>query len=116
MQTSARLQSTGLLDQSLIWASILYKTSGTNVIYKSNNVSSITDEATGKVKVNFTVATPDVNYTVLTSVGGSDTGYLDVQGAVRIGQRATTYVQCSTVTGNAGSYTDTDRINVVIIV
>lgn len=115
MQTSARLQSTGLLDQSLIWASVLYNSASTNTVYKSSNVSSITDEATGKVKVNFTVATPDANYTVLTSVGGAS-AYADIQGAVRLGQRTTTYVQASTVTGNAGSYADADRINVVIIV
>lgn len=116
MQTSARLQSTGLLGQSLIWASVLYNSASTNTIYRSNNVSSITDEATGKVKVNFTVATPDANYTVLTSVGNGSAGYADIQGSVRLGQRSTTYVQASTVTGNAGSYADADRVNVVIIV
>ena len=115
MQRSARLQSTGLLASSLIWASVLYNSASTNTIYKSNNVSSITDEATGKVKVNFTIATSDTNYTVLTSVGGAS-GYTDVQPGVRLGQRTTTYVQCATVTGNEGSYVDADRINVVVLI
>ena len=49
---------------------------GTNTvaIRASGNVSSITDDGTGRYRVNFTTAMPDVNYATMLSHGYNGTG------------------------------------------
>jgi hypothetical protein len=44
---------------------------GTPAIREDGNVSSITDDGAGNYRVNFTTALPDVNYSVVGTVGGT---------------------------------------------
>ena len=46
---------------------------GTVAIRASGNVSSITDNATGNYRVNFTTAMPDANYSVNVTIGSTST-------------------------------------------
>ena len=62
---------------------------GTVAIRESGNVSSITDNGTGKYTINFTTAMPDVNYA--TAIGGKGVG-----GTFNIGTTNGTYTTAAT--------------------
>ena len=88
---------------------------GTPAIRSSGNVSSITDSAVGSYIVNFTTAMPDVNFAVAGSAGSKDNDGTD-NGVVTLQNRSTSSV--SIITRNvqsAGSTTDYDSVNVVIL-
>ena len=68
---------------------------GTVAIRASFNVSSITDNGTGDYTVNLTTAMPDVNYSIVGTLGEAATGgnsipnlYTGVAGSCRITSRA----------------------------
>lgn len=46
-----------------------YSSYGSNLIYGSGNVSSVTDLSTGRTRINFTTAMPNTNYAVVYGVG-----------------------------------------------
>jgi hypothetical protein len=46
-----------------------YSSYGSNTIYGSGNVSSITDLSLGRTRINFTTAMPDTNYAVVIGAG-----------------------------------------------
>jgi len=81
---------------------------GTVAIREAGNVSSITDNGTGKYTVNFTTAMPDANYAALTSSDGES-------------RPAATYaltassVSVETASGY-GTYTPTDKIFISVAV
>lgn len=62
---------------------------GTVAIRESGNVSSITDNGTGKYTINFTTAMPDANYA--TAIGGKGVG-----GTFNIGTTNGTYTTAAT--------------------
>jgi hypothetical protein len=70
---------------------------GTVAIRESGNVSSITDNGTGKYTINFTTAMPDANYA--TAIGGKGIG-----GTFNIGTTNGTYTTAATqVSSRSGS-------------
>lgn len=77
-----KLQSNGVATNALAWVN--FNGTGTVAIRSSYNVSSITDNGTGKYVVNFTTAMSDLNYNFATT--GTDSG-----GATAIKVQAQTY-------------------------
>lgn len=58
-----KCQSNGVTTNALAWVN--FNGTGTVAIRSSYNVSSITDNGTGKYTINFTTATTDANYVML---------------------------------------------------
>ena len=84
---------------------------GTVAIRASGNVSSITDNGTGKYTVNFTTAMPDTSYCVnATAITQSDAGSAGIGGSNVV---TTSNVQVRTAT-SATSYLDYDFVCVAI--
>jgi len=85
---------------------------GTVAIRDSFNVSSITDDATGRYTISFTNAMPDVNYAFSASVQDNSSGAEFVAGRYA-GTYATTALQVQ-VWNYAGTEHDTPIVNVII--
>ena len=87
---------------------------GTVAIRASGNVSSITDNATGKYTVNFTTAMPDANYAVViynNADSGTTQGTFDNNYTGGAGDRTTTSVG---VASYATAYIDSALFDVTI--
>jgi hypothetical protein len=82
---------------------------GTVAIREDGNVSSITDNGTGKYTVNFTTAMPDANYAAITGIAGTG-GSLLFKGPVS-GTYSTSAYQVLIYTA-AGVDTDVLYVNV----
>lgn len=82
---------------------------GTIAIRSSHNVSSLTDTATGRYRVNFTTAMEDANYCALVT-GTRATGWsANIDDAL-----APTTSTVSVVTNNASSNADSTYVNVAV--
>jgi hypothetical protein len=88
---------------------------GTVAIRGSANVTSITDNGTGKYTVNFTNAMPDANYSVLASSSKEDAND-DANLNITIGNtvRVPSVSSCPITTGRGVSNLDTQIINVSV--
>lgn len=86
---------------------------GTVAIRGSGNVSSITDNGTGKYTVNFTTAMPDVNYAVngFAQKSATDDANPLILSANHTYTYSTSAVQVKTV---VGSWTFTDGLTVCV--
>ena len=93
---------------------------GTVAIRASGNVSSITDDGTGKYTVNFTEEMEDINY-VVSGVTRSDNAGGDAEGLFSLipgsgtaYPLATTSVKVATSYSPGGNYGDFDLVSVVV--
>lgn len=85
---------------------------GTVAIRASGNVTSITDNGTGDYTVNFTNAMPDVNFSIVGTIGASAaTGWLTDTSAGNA--RSTSTVRINTLS-SAPALQDTAFVNVAI--
>jgi hypothetical protein len=92
------------------WVS--FNGTGTVAIRDSENVSSITDEATGRYVINFTTTMADVDYCVTTNGGRSNGQYLATYEGVS--WRTTGWVEVRAYDHSA-VLTDCDTVEVVIL-
>ena len=112
MQTTANKQSSGMVSGRII-ACVNFNGTGTPAIRKAFNVSSISDLGLGRFRINFTVPASDTNFTVVGSSGSSG-GFVDCEGATRLGTRTTSYIEVAMTTGGSTAYYDAETINVVV--
>jgi len=87
---------------------------GTVAIRDSGNVSSITDNATGKYAVNFTNSMPDASYSVCgTTVGNTITTYFVSVFSNKVALSTSSFEIQLRNTGNNVDY-DTDVVNIAV--
>jgi hypothetical protein len=86
---------------------------GTVAIRASVNVSSITDNGTGRYTVNFTTAMPDVNFVTNLSSNGNDDSFGIIRGFYMVRSRATGSVQVQMVS-SGGVETDSSYVAVAV--
>jgi hypothetical protein len=86
---------------------------GTVAINDSENVSSITDVATGEYKVNFTTAMTNANYCVATNGSRSSSQYIGTYAGSS--WRTVSWVQVKSFSQNTTTQADTDTIDLVIM-
>jgi hypothetical protein len=93
---------------------------GTVAIRASFNVTSITDNATGDYRVNFTTALADANYTALLSSVGASTNEMSrivgIRGVTATGATTKTTTQLRVISGQGWSagLLDNAEMNVTI--
>jgi len=94
---------------------INFNGTGTPSISASSNFSSITDEGTGKYRLNFTTAMPDANYAIS---GAAQKNDANDDGNTHVGLGNGTAVQnasyCYIRTNNGGGLVDSANISVII--
>ena len=99
---------TGGISQARIakaWVKFDGSAAAASMIQSSYNVSSMTDNGTGRWAVNFTTAMSDSNYSAVASFGGSS-GYSSSVGCARIGGSSTaSLVQVSSSWDSSGTHT-----------
>jgi len=88
---------------------VVFNGTGTVAIRNSGNVSSITDNGTGRYTVNFATSLPDENYAACATVGGS-TGVTQVRGYEDANARSSSAWSFS-VTDIGNSFADATWIN-----
>jgi hypothetical protein len=86
---------------------------GTVAIRASGNVSSITDDGTGRYRVNFTTAMPDVNYAA--SVTGYEGGANGVLGMIGNAQPYLTTSFQIVIGAASGAAFDGAIVNVIVL-
>ena len=91
-----------------------WNATGTVAIRQSFNVSSITDYATGRYGVNFTVAMPDVNYVPLFTGGFEPNQEPRISHCIDSDNAQTTSLVRFNSTKESGPNIDSDRYSVVI--
>ena len=106
-----KCQSNGVTTNALAWVN--FNGTGTVAIRSSYNVSSITDNATGQYTVNFTTALADANYSTQLTNGYLGSGEDWVFMAEWTG-KSTTSLPIRVVNSAAGTYLDSDSVNVAI--
>ena len=82
---------------------------GTVAIRASGNVTSITDDATGRYTVNFTTAMPDANYAAVVYMNGqsgSTGGSFDADGLWGVNTRAVGSVKVEFYSMTSSTYVD----------
>ena len=108
-------KTTGSPNYYGIRAWINFNGTGTPAIGASVNFTSITDQGTGKYRLNFTTAMPDANYAIAGSAQKNDA---NDDGNTHVGLGNGTAVQnasyCYIRTNNAGGLVDSANINVII--
>ena len=104
---------TGITSPVKAWVN--FNGTGTVAIRASFNVSSITDEGTGKYQVNFTTAFADTNYATVGTCGDLVTGQSNVnlEANNKPGNILTTSVRVNTV-AMSNAYADCEFVNVII--
>ena len=99
---------TGGINQARIakaWVKFDGSAAAASMIQSSYNVSSMTDNGTGRWAVNFSAAMSDSDYSAVVSFGG-DSGYSSTVGCARIGGSSTTsLVQVSSSWDSSGTHT-----------
>ena len=99
---------TGGINQARIakaWVKFDGSAAAASMIQSSYNVSSMTDNGTGRWAVNFSTAMSDSDYSAVASFGGSS-GYSNSVGCARIGGSSTTsLVQVSSSWDSSGTHT-----------
>jgi hypothetical protein len=94
------------------WVS--FNGTGTVAIRASGNVSSITDDATGRYRINFTTAMSDVNYAAnVTGYEGAANGVLGMIGNLQ--PYLTTSFQISINGAGTGAGFDGAIVNVIVL-
>jgi len=98
---------------------VLFNGTGTVAILASKNVSSITDEGTGRYTINFTAAMPDTAYAVLASGAWISGAFHQTAGELPSG-RATSSCLIGTgyggkPGGTSGDFADAERVSVAIL-
>jgi len=81
-------------------------------IRASGNVSSITDDGTGKYRVNFTTAMPDANYAIVIATEESGTTCFTSQDNTYQQTSSSAYVKC--LVGISDTGYDPEQFNVTI--
>jgi hypothetical protein len=92
---------------------------GTVAISASGNVSSITDNGTGKYRINFTTSMPDANYAAGAlgteeSGNAGDRSDLSIQSAKGSGSFATSYLDVTSVYSSSAALFDAFKITVAV--
>ena len=99
---------TGGISQARIakaWVKFDGSAAAASMIQSSYNVSSMTDNGTGRWAVNFSTAMSDSDYSAVASFGGSS-GYSNSVGCARIGGSSTaSLVQVSSSWDSSGTHT-----------
>jgi uncharacterized protein (AIM24 family) len=86
---------------------------GTVAIRASGNVSSITDNGTGRYTVNFTSSMPDVNYVAVFSGNGTSDSFGSNRQLAMVRARATSTVQLQVINAD-GVEADTSYVGAAI--
>jgi hypothetical protein len=109
---------TGGVNQARIAkAWVNFNGSGTVAIRDSYNVSSITDDGTGKYKVNFSTAMSNINYSAVVDGKYTESGdaVYNTVGFLRRIATATSYIGVRGIGGNASSsFDDLTTCNVIV--
>ena len=109
---------TGGINQARIAkAWVNFNGSGTVAIRDSYNVSSITDDGTGKYKVNFSTAMSNINYSAVVDGKYTESGdaVYNTVGFLRRIATATSYIGVRGIGGNASSsFDDLTTCNVIV--
>ena len=116
--SSTKVISPGIAGPGLCKAWVNFNGTGSVLIRAAYNVSSITDDGTGKYRVNFINAMPDTNYAASVSVSSmpyasdANIGVFDDDAASR-GNPTTTALRVSTFNAQF-NYLDVDFIRVAV--
>ena len=107
----------GINQARIAKAWVNFNGSGTVAIRDSYNVSSITDDGTGKYKVNFSTAMSDINYSAVVDGKYAESGdaVYNTVGFLRRIATATSYIGVRGIGGNASSsFDDLTTCNVIV--
>ena len=107
----------GINQARIAKAWVNFNGSGTVAIRDSYNVSSITDDGTGKYKVNFSTAMSDINYSAVVAGKYTESGdaVYNTVGFLRRIATATSYIGVRGIGGNASSsFDDLTTCNVIV--
>jgi hypothetical protein len=107
--TTTTQPSIPALDKRMAKAWVNFNGTGTVAIRDSYNVSSITDEATGQYRINFSTALANSNYSTALGSGGSGGG-----SAFTRSDGTTTSFDYNSYNASSTTYVDIDTNNAVV--